>query len=378
MRGHYEQKKPKKKKSAAKVLLIVLLVIVLLLAGVAGWFYFGVWKPMLNKVNYVQMPPRTEPVAVTTEPVQQTQSPTQVQETTEAATEPTTVETTVPAMKPEDIINVMVVGQSSRDGEEAKLADTMILVSMNTYTKTLTLTSILRDTFARIPAYAGHGDGRNKITNVYALGYSYTGETAGAMDMLNICMEQNFGVEVDYNVEIDFEQFIKIIDFIGGVDMELSKEEADYMNNEPLYVPNGVHEGMNRLYGLETLCFARMRHAEGDRGDITRTERQRRLIGTLIDKFRGMSVLELQEVASDCVLPFITTNMDPDTITSLLLKCLPMLANLKVEQGTCPYDGSYWDDSSDLYGDGIIHHYLRFDENANRKYMRAIAEGETE
>ncbi len=378
MSGRYEQKKPrKKKKSAAKVLLIVLLVIVLLLAAVAGGFYFFVWKPMLNKVNYVQMPPKTEPAIVTTEPVQ-TEAPTQAEETTEATTEPTTVETTVPPMKPEDIINILVVGQSSREGEEAKLADTMIIVSINTYTKTLTLSSVLRDTFAWIPPYAGNGEGRNKITNCYALGYAYTGETAGAMDMLNICLKGNFGVEIDYNVEIDFEQFINMIDYLGGAVIELNEAEVNYMNKDTVYVKRELQPGLNRLTGLEALCFARMRHAEGDKGDITRTERQQRLIEALINQFRGMGVVKLQEVLSDCVLPFITTNMDPDTITSLTLKCLPMLVDLKIEKGSCPQEGSYWGEMLDIYDNGIEHSILRFDENAVKKHMRAITEGEVE
>lgn len=378
MSGRYERKKPKKKKSAAKVLLIVLLVIVLLLAAGAGGFYFFVWKPMLNKVNYVQMPPKTEPVIVTTEPTQQTEAPTQAQETTEATTEPTTVETTVPPMKPEDIINILVVGQSSRSGEEAKLADTMIIVSINTYTKTLTLSSVLRDTFAWIPPYAGHGDGRNKITNVYALGYAWTGETARAMDMLNICLKGNFDVEIDYNVEIDFEQFINMIDYLGGALIELNEAEVNYLNKDTAFVKRELEPGMNRLSGMEALSFARMRHAEGDRGDITRTERQQRLITALIQQFRGMGVVKLQQILSECVLPFITTNMDPDTITSLTLKCLPMLADLKIEKGSCPQEGSYWGDYLDLNNDGTQHSILRFDENAVKKHMRAITEGETE
>ena len=373
MTGRYEQKKPKKKKSPVKVLLIVLLVIALLLVVGLGIFYFFIWKPMLNKVNYVQMPPKTEPVVLsTTEPTHQTQP----SEDNEATTEPTTVETTIPEMKPEDILNILVVGQSSRDGEEAKMADTMILVSMNTYTKTLTLTSVLRDTFAWIPPYGSHGEGRNKITNCYALGYHYTGETAVAMQMINECMEHNFGVEVDYNVEIDFEQFINIIDYLGGVLIDLNEAEVDYLNKDTFFVKEEVHVGQNRLNGMTALSFARMRHAQGDRGDITRTERQQRLIEALINQFRGMSVLELQKVASDCVLPFITTNMDPNTITSTLLKCLPMLTDLKIEKGSCPYEGSYWGELLDIYGDGPEHSILRFDENANKKHMRAITEGE--
>lgn len=369
MSGRYEKRKPKKKKSALKIILIVLAVLLVLLAGlaIAGITYY---KSMLNKVTYVTMPSRSTEAAVT-EAVETTQAS---EETTAPVTEETTVETTIPPMKPEDILNVLVVGQSGRAGETAALADTMILVSVNTYTKTLTLTSFLRDTYVDLPDYMGHTCGWNKLTSCYALGYSWGG-TAGAMDMTNICLENNFGVEVDYNVEINFESFIKVVDLMGGVELDLTQEEADYLNTD-FYDGQTFQEGFSSLDGTDALSYARMRKAVGDNdSDIKRTSRQRYMLETLLNKLRRQSLPDIQKIINE-VLPMITTNMPADKITEYLGKILPMLTDLKVESGTCPIaDGKYrWAEEKDT-PDGRVY-VMVFDKGLNTKAMRAITEGE--
>ena len=104
---------------------------------------------MLKKLNQVQVP-TINYADLATEPT----------ETTAAATEATaaTVETTVAATEPHvassaDYINILLVGQASREGEAERFADTMILCTVNTYEKTVTLTSLLRDTLVQYPNY---------------------------------------------------------------------------------------------------------------------------------------------------------------------------------------------------------------------------------
>jgi len=368
--GRYERKKPKKKNSVLKIVLIVLAVLLVLLAAlaIAGIAYY---KSMLSKVNYVQMPSRpTE--AVVTEAVETTQARA---ETNAPTTEETTVETTVPPMKPEDILNVLVVGQSGRAGETAALADTMILLSVNTYTKTLTLTSFLRDTYVDLPDYMGHTCGWNKLTSCYALGNSWGG-TAGAMDMTNICLENNFGVEIDYNVEINFESFIKVVDLMGGVELDLTQAEADYLNTD-FYDGQTFQEGFSSLDGTDALSYARMRKAAGDNdSDIKRTSRQRYMLECLFAKLRRQSLPDIQKIINE-VLPMVTTNMPADKITEYLGKILPMLTDLTVESGTCPIDdGKYrWAEEKDT-PDGRVY-VMVFDKGLNTKAMRAITEGES-
>ena len=100
------------------------------------------------------------------------------------------------------------------------------------------------------------------------------------MEMTNICLKDNFGIEVDYNVEVSFDSFIKMIDYIDGVDIDLTQAEADYLNKDTLYVKRTIEPGVQRLQGMEALSYARMRKAAGDsESDIKRTERQRKETG---------------------------------------------------------------------------------------------------
>ncbi|MBR2420978.1 MAG: LCP family protein [Oscillospiraceae bacterium] len=380
--GHFEKAKPpKKKKKGWKVLLIVLCVILLLgcAAAVAGVAYY---KSMIGKVNYIEMP--TDPTLATEEVMQlSTEAAGSMLANGEVAveeteTEETTVETTVPAMKPEDIINILLVGQSARGGEEGRLADTMILASINKYTKTLTLTSFLRDTYVDLPDYR-QSNGRlrtcgwNKLTTCYALGYSFEG-TAGAMKMTNDCLYNNFGVEVDYNVEVDFDCFIDIVNLLDGVGIEITQAEADYLNADDRFVDGHFEAGWVSLTGSEALSYARMRKAEGDNdSDIVRTERQRKLINALLNNVRNAKLSQLQKIVNE-VLPMIATNMSGDEITKFLVEIVPMLPDLKIASGTCPIQGLYWSEYKDT-PDGYMP-VLMFNSGEHKALMRQITEGE--
>ena len=305
-------------------------------------------------------------------------------ETTSATTAPsettqaTTVATTEPPHVPSsaDYLNILLVGQASRDGEEERFADTSILCTLNTYTKTLTMTSLLRDSFVKMPDYKGHYGGRIKLTTIYNLGSYYSdGDPAGSMELMNQTLYDNFGIEVDYNFEVDFDAFVWIVDAIGGVDIELTEAEADYLNDDDVWVTYDVEPGMAHLDGMAALSYARMRKAEGDsESDIVRTSRQRKLMEIVLSELKDESISGLQNLANE-VLPKITTSMSKSDMTSMLLTILPMLPDLKVNVGgTCPAD--YWGDMVDIYDDGTQHSVLRFDVAQTTKTMRAITEGE--
>ena len=232
--GRFEQaKQPKqpKKKRGKKIFLIVLAVVLVLVIGVvaAGAIYYN---RMMNKMNIIELP---EDTYVYTEETELTEAPTEAVNATEAeeTTEPTTVVTEPPKATADDIINILVVGQSSRAGEESRMADTTMLVSANSFDGTITVFSVLRDSYVKLPDFKGHVCGRAKFTVCYGLGYQW-GDTAGAMEMTNICMRDNFGVEVDHNIEIDFESFIRVVDLLGGIKIDLTEAEAKYLNEDDL------------------------------------------------------------------------------------------------------------------------------------------------
>ena len=381
--GRFAQRKqPENRRSrekagnGTKVLLIVLAVLlVLILAGLGVVYWFIQNK--FSKMNIVTLPEDTYAYTQATEEFTrppETQ-PVQTEETTAETTAETTLETTRPPMSAEDIINILVVGQAARDGETGKMADTTMLVSINTYTEEVTVFSILRDSLVNLPAYKGLKGGKNKFTMCYALGYQQNG-TAGAMEMTNICLKDNFGIEVDYNVEVSFDGFIRMIDYLNGVELELTEAEANYLNKDTLYVQRTIEPGVQVLQGMEALSYARMRKAAGDgESDIKRTERQRKLVASLLEKFRYMSLSELNGWIDE-LLPMVTTTMTPSDVTKLAAKILPMVRNLKMQGETVPVGKTGWGEMYDIYGDGNLHSVMLFVSSQQKQLIRAITEAE--
>ena len=194
------------------------------------------------------------------------------------------------------------------------------------------------------------------------------------MEMTNICLKDNFGIEVDYNVEVSFDSFIKMIDYIDGVDIDLTQAEADYLNKDTLYVKRTIEPGVQRLQGMEALSYARMRKAAGDsESDIKRTERQRKVVEALLEKFRYRSIADLNKWI-DILLPMVSTTMTPTDVTKLAARVLPIFSELKIKGATVPMEG--WGDMVDIYNDGQIHSVMRFDTAKEKKLIRAITEAE--
>ena len=293
----------------------------LVLAAVIGGICY--WNAMLN---LMKSPAETVPT-LSQEEVEALLG------TTEEA-EPTQAQETWPQVtSDENITNIMLVGQSWREGEENMLSDTMILCSINRQTKTLSLVSFMRDLYVPLPAYAGHGPGRNRINVCYALGSTWTRTSQGGMEMLAKCVEQNFGIHVDHTIEIGFDTFTSIIDAMGGVEVELTEAEAEYLTNHVGYVGQ-MQPGRQILNGTEALGYARIRKIDSDR---QRTARQRSLITSLLDKCREMGLRELHDLATT-ILPMITTDMTNKEITDYLWEFLPMVKDIKVASLTCPAD----------------------------------------
>ena len=377
--GRFAQRKqPENRRSrekagnGTKVLLIVLAVLlVLILAGLGVVYWFIQNK--FSKMNIVTLPEDTYAYTQATEEFTRPPETQPVQ--TEETTAETTLETTRPPMSAEDIVNILVVGQAARDGESGKMADTTMLVSINTYTEEVTVFSILRDSLVNLPAYKGLKGGKNKFTMCYALGYQQNG-TAGAMEMTNICLKDNFGIEVDYNVEVSFDGFIRMIDYLNGVELELTEAEANYLNKDTLYVQRTIEPGVQVLQGMEALSYARMRKAAGDgESDIKRTARQRKLVASLLEKFRYMSLSELNGWIDE-LLPMVTTTMTPSDVTKLAAKILPMVRNLKMQGETVPVGKTGWGEMYDIYGDGNLHSVMLFVSSQQKQLIRAITEAE--
>lgn len=348
---------------------ITLLVLILALVIGGTWYY----NHMLDKVNFVDMEKTTYPPA--TEPAL-----TEATET-EAPTETTVPPTTEPPVaKREDYVNFLIVGQAARSGEAERFADTMMVCTLNKFDNSLTVTSLLRDTLVQPTSpFRGIYFGQIKLTTVYHMGSYYDhGNVAGSMELMNNTLYDNFGIEIDHNIEISFDTFEKVVNLLGGVDIELNEAEANYLNKQLKncdWYEYHFEPGVNHLDGYSGLTYARMRKAEGDgESDIKRTARQRNFMDALMQKVKVMKLSDIQSIAN-AVLPEITTNMTKQEITETLTTVLPMLPTMEFKSGgTCPekYSGVM----VDIYHDGFYHSVLKFVPQETKKHMREITLGE--
>lgn len=374
--GKYLRQEPKneKPKKGKKVTLLILAIVVVLIAAVAvvGVMFVNSSLDKIKKAEVIEQDVTMNEEIEKLMGIQDTEPTASVDTTpTTEATEATTAETVDPNKVPE-IVNVLVTGQSYREGEDSRLADTNILVTINKDTKVVTLTSFFRDTYVDLADYKGKSCGWNRINTAYALGYVWGG-TGGAMEMTNLTIKNNFGIEVDYNVEIDFTAFTKIIDLLGGVRIELTEAEAKYLNEHKYDWQEEVTAGENRLFGDYALSYARMRKADGDgESDIKRTERQRKLIEAIINKLKSKGISVVKDLVDE-ILPMITTNMTNAQITSEMLDLLPLLADITIEKGTCPVETTYWSDYKELPDGGA--YVLVFASEQQKKLMMPITEG---
>lgn len=219
----------------------------------------------------------------------------------------------------ENIINILLIGQDRRPGEVRTRSDAMILCTVNKAKKTITMTSFMRDMYVQIPGYYD-----DRINVCYAL---------GGMDLLDKCLEKNFGVQVDGNIEVDFNGFVSVINAIDGVDIELTGAEARHLNGQGF----NLSEGMNHLTGEAALAYSRIRALDNDFG---RTARQRTVLTAVLQKAKTLSLGELNGLLKT-ILPMLTTDLTNAEILNYTLDLFPLLSGLKIKTERIPVDGSY-------------------------------------
>lgn len=361
--GRYLQKKPAGGRK--KGVLIAILSVVLALAIIVGaglWFF----NSKLNLINRpepeIKNPSQEEIDSILSYVPEDSivDGPVTVVDETEATTEATEAPTTEPVEDPGaydpgklgKIVNVMVVGQAWRVGEDGKMSDSMILFTVNKQTKTLTLTSFLRDTYVKLANFkdsAGrqHTCGKQRLNTAYALGYSWGG-AYDAMGMLNQTIEENFLIDIDYNVEIDFDTFTKIIDTLGGVEIELTADEAVYLTDNA-FCAGSFTEGLNLLKGDAALSYARIRKANPTDNDEKRSLRQKLVIEKIVGKLKAMSLSDLNNLI-DTILPMITTNMSNEDMTNCIVELLPLLPKLQLQSHQVPLEGTSCGQIVEIYG----------------------------
>lgn len=314
-----------KKKGRAKRVVSLVLAILFMLTGGGMLYYYHA----LDIIKYE--PDETVATAPT-------------KETTAGDDQPGDFNTTVndsDLLQNSKVLNVMLFGEDNHAKGKTGRSDSMIMMSIDNNSQKIKLTSFQRDTYVWIPGY-----GYTKLTHAYSYG--------GASLTIRT-IEANFGVKVDRYAVVDFSSFKKIIDVLGGIEMDLSEDEVAYINWQ-MYINNQTTErhlleeknGKINLTGQQALWYARDRGYDGIQAgdDWDRTDRQRKLLQTLFNSMREASLTELISIVSE-VGPLVTTNLKKDEITNLVAHGTTYM-KYKVKQYNVPQEGlwTYYRDSA--------------------------------
>ncbi len=199
--------------------------------------------------------------------------------------------------------NIALFGLDSREGEleSGVQSDCIMIASINNETDDVKLVSVYRDTLL-LQADDTYG----KANSAYN-----KGGPEEAISLLN----RNFDLDIRNYVSVNFSALVDVIDALGGIEIDMTAEEAVYCNGyayetaevdgkamEPIETVPGVH----LLDGVHAVGYARIRYTEGM--DFKRTERQREVLQLTADKAKKANILTLNQIVND-VFPQISTSL---------------------------------------------------------------------
>lgn len=254
--------------------------------------------------------------------------------------------------------NILLIGQDERSDEsERARSDAMILLSINKNTKQMTLVSLMRDMFVPIPDYSA-----NKLNAAFAY---------GGPDLLEQTVEQDFGISVDDIVMVNLSGFLEAMTQVGDLDIELTQEEADYLNQNSYYGTSddtiqeawNLTAGVNSLTPSQSLAYARIRYVGNS--DWDRTARQRRILSAAFNKLKDENPIEQMNVIQN-VLPALKTNMTDMDMVGYGLTMLINRPDLADENYYIPAEGTY--SINTIYGMSV----LIPDLQANSDYLKGL------
>ena len=270
-----------------------------------------------------------------------------------------------PGLAEEDtnVRNILIIGTDSRDQERGR-ADTMIVLSFSRHNKSVTMTSLLRDSYVSIPGYR---------TNKLNAAYAYGGAT-----LLMDTIVNNYGIPIDEYVCVNFKAFIHIADALGGLKLTVTDREAEAINvilesevngimgDEPTadFLPSG---GTFILNGKQALAYSRIRYVGN--ADYERTERQRTVLDQILHKLKLPNPAAIPRILYSA-MPELSTNIDGVSMYLLSLEMPVKLITYDMQKLRLPADGTFSDQTAP---DGQMVLAVDFDRN-HQLYLDTVTE----
>lgn len=250
-----------------------------------------------------------------------------------------------------DITNIALLGIDSENG--VGRSDAIMIATIDPIHDKLKVTSIMRDSYVSID-----GHGYDKINHAYAFG-----KAPLSIKTIN----ETFGLNIENFVAVDFGSLPAIIDMLGGLELNITNEEIQYIN---FYIdeinrlnntssPNIWTAGTQHVDGVQALAYTRIRYTSG--GDYERTQRQRTVLTALFNKALAVSPTEYFSLIND-ILPHVKTSLSANDILSLATK-VAKIGGGTLEQERFPRD-EYCEGKTI---NGV--YYLTFNESITKQQM---------
>ena len=223
---------------------------------------------------------------------------------------------------------VALFGLDTRDtdGLSGANSDVIILASINNKTGDINLISVYRDTCLKT------GDNRyRKVNEAYAIG-----GPKKAVEVLN----ENLDLQIDDYVAVNWKAVATAINILGGVDIEITKDELKYINGYITETVNStgigsyqIHEtGLQHLDGIQAVAYSRIRYTAGN--DYKRTERQRTVLAAVLEKAKHSDWATLNNIIVT-VFPMTSSSIDTNDVIAAAMN----ISNYKlIKTGGFPFD----------------------------------------
>lgn len=263
------------------------------------------------------------------------------------------------------VIHILLLGEEAiRSTPGFGRTDVMMIASIHPKDKVIRLTSLLRDTYIEVPGYSPR-----KLNSVYA---------TGSVELLYEVIQNNYKIKLDGYMLVGFDAFEKVIDILGGVEVTLTEEEAEYLRTHD-YISKeeyrNVKAGTQRMNGNQVLGYCRVRfvpNINGTANDYGRTERQRMVLSAIFESYKNAGVTKWIQILQD-VLGLITTDIDQKLLEEMIFAVYDNRIT-KIENFRVPVEGTYT--SPEAFGN--VTYPLVLDWEANVKALREFIYGGSE
>ncbi len=211
----------------------------------------------------------------------ETTGPFQPNPTRRPGATPAPAQVVLPDWQGKERVNILLMGIDQRQSEQGPWrTDTMILISIDPATKSAGMLSLPRDLWVPIPGFE-----ENRINNAHFYGdaFNYPG---GGPALAKKTVQYNLGIPVHYYVRLNFTAFEKLVDLIGGIDVQVERaiDDPEYPEFDGFgFDPFHIDAGLQHMDGKTALKYARSRH-DDPLGDFGRARRQQQVMLAIRDK----------------------------------------------------------------------------------------------